>query len=124
MDLDPSVWTLCFTKMSEIIPQKLFLANWRAAEDIEQLEGNKITHILTVACDIQPKHPEKFQYKVIDVEDIHYVDLKQHFNECIEFIDKCLESGGRIVVHCAAGVSRSATITIAYLMIKNKWKFG
>lgn len=40
--------------------------------------------------------------------------------DCLDYIDAALQSGGRILVHCSQGVSRSATIVIAYIM----WRSG
>lgn len=44
-----------------------------------------------------------------------------HFKNCCDFIDQNITSGN-VLVHCQAGVSRSATIVIAYIMKKNKIK--
>lgn len=44
--------------------------------------------------------------------------MSQHFEECIKFIEENLALGRNVLVHCHAGVSRSATIVIAYLMAK------
>ncbi len=43
-------------------------------------------------------------------------NLKQHFQTCIKFIKDAIAEGGTVLVHCYAGVSRSTTIVIAYLM--------
>lgn len=42
--------------------------------------------------------------------------LIRHFPASIAFIKGAIERGTGILVHCYAGVSRSATIVIAYLM--------
>ena len=57
-----------------------------------------------------------FCYKLVSILDIPSAHLKQHFQTCIKFIKEAIEDGGVVLVHCFAGVSRSATIVIAYLM--------
>ena len=41
-------------------------------------------------------------------------NIFKYFKECIQFI----ENSKKIYIHCMAGVSRSASIVIAYLMYK------
>lgn len=48
--------------------------------------------------------------------DVPWENLIKHFNDSNRFIKKALSSGGTIFVHCYGGVSRSATLVIAFLM--------
>eukprot|EP00755_Sulcionema_specki_P032232 Sspe_Gene.98311::Locus_71747_Transcript_1_1_Confidence_1.000_Length_1299::g.98311::m.98311 len=42
--------------------------------------------------------------------------ISDHFTDVIQWMEDARRDGGRILVHCRQGISRSATITIAYLM--------
>ena len=64
-----------------------------------------------------------FKYKLIMVEDTEDEDLLAHFDECVEFINEGARNGGRTLVHCAAGISRSASICIAYLIKQQGMSF-
>ncbi|KAK9137194.1 hypothetical protein Sjap_007788 [Stephania japonica] len=46
-------------------------------------------------------------------------DLAQYFDECFEFIEEAKRTGGAVLVHCFAGISRSVTIVLSYLMKKH-----
>lgn len=41
-----------------------------------------------------------------------------YFDEAAQFIEEALKSKGKVLVHCRAGISRSATLVCAFLMIK------
>lgn len=51
-------------------------------------------------------------------------DIKQVFDETFEIIERTIKSGRSVLIHCNAGISRSPTIVIAYLMRKNNWTFA
>lgn len=52
--------------------------------------------------------------------DVPWENLAKHFLACNKFIKQALEQGGSVFVHCYAGVSRSATILVAYLMAEHQ----
>ncbi|KAG7236775.1 hypothetical protein INR49_000238, partial [Caranx melampygus] len=58
----------------------------------------------------------EFEYLRLTVEDSLAADIRACFSTAISFIDSVKQSGGRVLVHCQAGISRSATICLAYLM--------
>uniref|UniRef100_S4RE33 Dual specificity protein phosphatase n=1 Tax=Petromyzon marinus TaxID=7757 RepID=S4RE33_PETMA len=99
----------------EILPF-LYLGSAYHASRRELLDAIGITALLNVSADL-PNHFEGlFTYKSIPVEDNHKADIGAWFLEAIDFIDSTRRGGGRVFVHCHAGVSRSATICLAYLM--------
>ncbi|EPS65926.1 hypothetical protein M569_08851, partial [Genlisea aurea] len=100
------------------IEEGLYLGSVGAAENWFSLRKLNITHILTVANCFPPVHPDNFTYKVVSVADRADVNISQHFDECIAFIDEAKSNGGAVLVHCFAGRSRSATVVVAYLMSK------
>ena len=66
---------------------------------------------------------KEFKYKIINIMDLPSVDIMTHFNKAIEFMNKAITSGGRVLVHCYAGVSRSASTVIAYFMATRKMTY-
>ena len=67
---------------------------------------------------MKPRFPDKFVYKIIEELDIPTANLRQHWPECHKFMDEAIASGGTVLVHCYAGVSRSSATVISYLMRK------
>ena len=52
--------------------------------------------------------------------DIEQTDIGEHVEDVVEFIDSALTSGGKVLVNCNLGVSRSAACTCAYLIVRHK----
>merc|ERR1712066_570188 len=50
-------------------------------------------------------------------DDVESQDLSVHFDEMADYIEEGRKNGG-VVVHCAAGISRASTTSIAYMMLK------
>lgn len=99
----------------EILPY-LFLGSCSHSSDLQGLQACGITAVLNVSASC-PNHFEGLlRYKSIPVEDSQVVEISAWFQEAIGFIDSVKDSGGRVLVHCQAGISRSATICLAYLI--------
>jgi protein-tyrosine phosphatase len=99
--------------LDEIIPN-LFLGDIMQARNVQHLKENKITHIISVGETLEEDKYKDFTLfpKKITALDREDENLLQHFDEATEFINEARKQG-RVFVHCAAGVSRSASIVIA-----------
>ncbi|KAF9975471.1 dual specificity phosphatase 12 [Actinomortierella ambigua] len=123
--MDPTAAALESAKilheMQEILPG-LFLSGVIPADSEESLQEKGITHIIQMTDVRLPRYPGKYLYKVLCVPDWEKTNLIKHFPETNRFIADALEKGGKVLVHCVAGASRSATIVCAYLMKLQKLK--
>lgn len=77
----------------------------------------EIKSILSVAKGCWVQHDKNIipYYMYLPLEDKKNFDIAQHFPKCFNFIEKSREKTN-ILIHCRAGISRSATIIVAYLM--------
>lgn len=107
--------------MDKII-DRLYLGNLKGASNLQNLKAAGITHILQVASGIKPFFPKDFKYKVISVTDTSQSSLIRHFPAAVAFIKEGMAKGG-VLVHCYAGVSRSASCVIAFLMQEKDMSF-
>ncbi|TCD68759.1 hypothetical protein EIP91_009905 [Steccherinum ochraceum] len=92
--------------MDQII-ENLWLGDLPSALRVEALRRNNIHSIVSAMT---------FVHHQIDIYDTEDTDVLKHFATAIAFIEKELDKGRGVLVHCFAGVSRSATIVAAYLM--------
>jgi hypothetical protein len=101
------------------ITDNLFLGSINGASSKDLLKEKSIQIIINITPE-QPKYPDDFEYHNIPILDNPFVKISEHFDETYKLIKKAKESNKNVFVHCMAGISRSATIIIAYLMKENK----
>ena len=105
------------------ITDRIYLGDINGCSNLYQLRKNKITHILTMAAGIKPLYRKEFKYKVYNIIDLPSQNILPYLDKAIEFINRVVTQGGRVLVHCFAGMSRSATTVIAYFMATRKMTF-
>ncbi|XP_077580358.1 dual specificity protein phosphatase 22-B [Stigmatopora nigra] len=100
--------------INKVLPD-LYLGNYRDARDREQLARNNITHILSIHDNAAPILQE-MTYLCISAADLPTQNLSQYFKKSIIFMHESRLKGEGCLVHCLAGVSRSVTLVVAYIM--------
>ena len=104
----------------EIIPG-LWLGNRRASQDVEWLRRKNITSVFNATKDI-PFAPGTLSMYRIPVEDnLEDEEIRnmEHWSWEIVFkVIKDYNAGKQILIHCAAGVQRSAAITAMFLIAR------
>ncbi|KAM4739919.1 dual specificity protein phosphatase 22-B-like [Anableps anableps] len=100
--------------INKILPD-LYLGNIKDAQDRELLAQYNITHILSIHDTAAPVL-EDMTYLCISAADHSKQNLIQYFRESIMFIHESRLKGEGCLIHCVAGVSRSVTLVVAYIM--------
>ncbi|XP_067378031.1 dual specificity phosphatase 29-like isoform X3 [Channa argus] len=110
----------------------LYIGNEVAARDMGTLHSLGITHIVNAAH--RSHNPSSGSYLFVNTGPRFYRDmavdyygveaddaidfiLSPFFYPTARYIRAALAMGGRVFVHCLMGVSRSATLVLAFLMI-------
>jgi protein-tyrosine phosphatase len=111
-------------QMSEVA-HGLYVSNWNAATDEALLRRRGITRVICInQKDKTPEDLKKYQRLGIDHHQYYLPDrpgapIGLILNQTFRLIDEEIRRGGRVLVHCRAGISRSVTVAAAYIMQKN-----
>ena len=108
----PTSATTVFNQMACITPH-LFLSAATALDN--NTLGGKVTLVINTTRDL-PLYPLAGARSIrVSVEDDCKDDISKHLTSVTTAMRDEVEVGGVVLVHCVAGVSRSATICLAYL---------
>lgn len=65
-----------------------------------------------------------FDYCNVRVYDDEKTDLLKHWDNTFRYIQRAKLEGSKVLVHCKMGISRSASVVIAYAMKQYNWEFS
>ena len=104
----------------EIVDGKLWLGAGRDAQNLSQLRAHGITHVLNVADDVPNFHEAEADLTYLCLKITDFGGGSRHaYPAAVEFVRESwarASTAGRVLVHCANGSNRSATVTIAVCM--------
>ncbi|XP_002734522.2 uncharacterized protein LOC100366454 [Saccoglossus kowalevskii] len=95
----------------------LYLGSQKDVLNQEVMHTSGIEYVLNISktCP-QPDFLPDAHFCRIPVNDNYTEKIIPYMDQAMEFIEKVQSSNGKVIVHCLAGVSRSATVAIAYVM--------
>lgn len=104
--------------ISEVLPS-LYLCGACAIVRPETLEKLEVKFVVNATVEL-PDTPlpdnDKPEYMRVALKDTRESNLIDYFDEVADKIEEIRQKDGKSLVHCVAGVSRSVSLVIAYLM--------
>ncbi|KAK5855633.1 hypothetical protein PBY51_007293 [Eleginops maclovinus] len=101
--------------MSVILP-RLYLG---AQSDVtqERLASLGISYVVSVSrCSPELSFLPRSRCLRVPIDDSLWDDLLPWIPQALHFIEAAMSSGASVLVHCAAGISRSPALAVAYIM--------
>ena len=98
------------------ITESLFITRYEAL-NVEKLQKIKITHIIDLTS--RDYNYQDIQILHLKMDDNETQDILPIIQQTNDFITNAIKDGGRVLIHCEEGISRSSTIVCAWLMHHN-----
>jgi len=102
-----------------ILENQLFVGPAVSATKLDQLTKANIRFIINVTAEHPCYHPTEITYLHRKIIDDSNTEMLEIWDDSCVFIDTAIAKGAAVLVHCSAGISRSVSVVLAYL-IKNR----
>eukprot|EP00741_Cyanophora_paradoxa_P017872 tig00021035_g17261.t1 len=103
-------------RVSEVLPGFLYLGSAKGAAKRALLDSLGVDLVVNVSRKCPNLYPDEFRYVHWEIRDSLDEDIARYFADCNRILALAKRSGEVVLVHCMQGVSRSATLVLAFLM--------
>lgn len=90
------------------------------AVNIDILRSNDIRHVISIGVNLDVKF-KGINYHFINLMDLPETNISEALKACLTIIRD--SQSENVFLHCNAGVSRSASVAIAYLMVRRNLSY-
>jgi atypical dual specificity phosphatase len=94
------------------------------ARDVPELAALGVTHVVNT-CEEFGGHRDRYEAAGIVQLHLPITDFQppaiDDIEQAVDFMDRVVAAGGKVLVHCKAGRARSATIVLCWLMKRYGW---
>ncbi len=111
-------WEKTF-EVSCILPGKVYLSDFHTSTNYGLLKKHGIEQILTIGKELPQHEHNDFKTMYISLDDAPHERISNYFSSAHAFINQA-----PTLVHCYAGISRSASLVISYMMKYSNMTFG
>ena len=101
-------------RLMDKITDRIFIGCYTAAQNLDFGNRHSITHVLN--CTPDPHRGlSDLKVRQLNIHDGNEV-TPENIRFAIDCIEEAVHNGGRILVHCHAGISRSTSMVLAFFM--------
>lgn len=103
----------------------LYVSSQDVPSDAKLLEELDVTHVLSLLPGFHlPENGPSYKFLYLEFyDDECFVLDNRTLKPALDFITEAKAGGGRVLVHCNAGISRAPTVAAFYLMVQEGWSF-
>lgn len=110
-------------RLCEILDGELWLSSSRAAADAERILPLQISRVVSVGAEFEGEEPLSehgvaYHHVALDGAAGESSRMKAAVGDIVELIEEAIGSNHQVLVHGAAGLSRSATVVLSFMMLK------